>query len=174
MAKDVAVTPFLVTVPVVKFDEVEYWTLYVVASAAAAQLNVGVLLTLVDPLAGISNRGTAGGGVKLDCNNLLAVPAGRPVMSPVAALFFKAASICAVVVPILFSRYNAATPATCGLAMDVPEIVLMALLLVIHADVIELPGAKISTTEPKLEKEERASVEVVEPTVMASAVLAGE
>ena len=50
----------------------------------------------------------------------------------------------------------------------------MAVLLVNHADVIELPGAKISTTEPKLEKEERASVEVVEPTVMASGVLAGD
>lgn len=91
-----------------------------------------------------------GGGVKLDCNNLFAVPdpAGSPVMIPSTALFFKAVSICAVVVPRLFSRYNAATPATCGHAMDVPEIVLIAVLLVIHADVISNPGAKISTTEP--------------------------
>ncbi len=65
MAKDVAVTPFLVTVPVVKFDEVEYWTLYVVASAAAAQLNVGVLLTLVAPLRGADKAGALSTVVKL-------------------------------------------------------------------------------------------------------------
>lgn len=65
MAKDVAVTPFLVTVPVVKFDEVEYWTLYVVACEAAAQLNVGVLLTLVDPLAGKDKAGALSTVVKL-------------------------------------------------------------------------------------------------------------
>ena len=34
----------------------------------------------------------------------------------------------------LFSRYNAATPATCGVAMDVPEIVLLSVSLVFQAD----------------------------------------
>ena len=36
------------------------------------------------------------------------------------------------------------------------------------------PGAKISTTEPVLENDERASVIVDDPTVIASATLAGE
>jgi len=36
------------------------------------------------------------------------------------------------------------------------------------------PGAKISTTLPKLENDDRASVIVVAPTVIASATRAGE
>ena len=72
------------------------------------------------------------------------------------------------------SRNNAATPVTCGVAIDVPEIVLVAVSLVLHADVILLPGAKMSTHVPKFENEERASLIVVEPTVIALAVRAGE
>ena len=72
------------------------------------------------------------------------------------------------------SRNNAATPATCGEAIDVPEIVLVAVSLVLHADVMLLPGAKMSTHVPKLENEERASLIVVEPTVMALGARAGE
>ena len=86
--------------------------------------------------------------MKLDCNNRFPVPAGRPVIAPATALFFNAVSTCAVVAPGLFSMYRAATPATCGLAMEVPEMVLIAVLLVNHADVINSPGAKISTIEP--------------------------
>src|SRR3954468_24757784 len=52
--------------------------------------------------------------------------------------------------------------------------VFVAVSEVAHADVIEEPGAKMSTHVPKFEKDERASVEVVEPTVMAAAVRAGE
>ena len=37
--------------------------------------------------------------------------------------------------------YSAATPATCGDAMDVPLIVLVADVLPIHVERIELPGA---------------------------------
>ena len=43
---------------------------------------------------------------------------------------------------------NAATPATCGAAIDVPEIVLVAEVEVYHADVMFEPGAKTSTHEP--------------------------
>ena len=39
---------------------------------------------------------------------------------------------------------------------------------------MEEPGAKMSTQVPKFEKDERASVEVVEPTVMAAATRAGD
>ena len=43
-----------------------------------------------------------------------------------------------------------------------------------HADRIPEPGAKISRHVPKFENEERASLVVVEPTVIAFAALAGE
>ena len=55
------------------------------------------------------------------------------------------------------SRNNAATPATCGEAIDVPEIVLVAVSLVRQAEVIPLPGAKMSTQVPKFENEERVA-----------------
>ena len=43
---------------------------------------------------------------------------------------------------------NAATPATWGLAMDVPLMVLMAVVLVCQAEVILEPGANTSTQVP--------------------------
>ena len=58
--------------------------------------------------------------------------------------------------------------------MDVPLIVAVAELLVFQAEVIEEPGANKSRQEPLFEYEARASVEVVAPTVIASAVRAGE
>ena len=51
--------------------------------------------------------------------------------------------------------------------MDVPEIVLVAVVLPIHALVTSRPGANISTTAPKLEKEARASAIVEAPMVLA-------
>ena len=58
--------------------------------------------------------------------------------------------------------------------MDVPLIVLVAVLLPIQGALILLPGAKISTQVPQLEKEDSASVLVVEATVIAESSLAGE
>src|ERR1044072_3556608 len=58
--------------------------------------------------------------------------------------------------------------------MDVPLMVFVAVFEVDHAEVIEEPGAKMSTHVPKFEKDERASVEVVEPTVIAAATREGE
>ena len=74
----------------------------------------------------------------------------------------------------LVSRNKAATPVTCGVAIEVPEIVLVAVSLVLHDEVMLLPGAKRSTQVPKFENEERASVIVVEPTVIALATRAGD
>ena len=74
----------------------------------------------------------------------------------------------------LCCRNRAATPVTCGVAIDVPLIVLVAVLLVDHADVMLEPGAKMSTTLPKFEKDDRASLIVVAPTVMAVLTRAGE
>jgi len=72
------------------------------------------------------------------------------------------------------SRNNAATPVTCGVAIDVPEIVLVAVSLVFHDEVMLLPGANMSRQVPKFENEERASLVVVEPTVIALATRAGD
>lgn len=69
---------------------------------------------------------------------------------------------------------SAAAPTTCGVAIDVPLIVLVAVSLVFQAEVIDEPGAKMSRQVPMLENEDRASVLVVEPTVIASVTRAGE
>jgi hypothetical protein len=71
-------------------------------------------------------------------------------------------------------KYNAATPATCGAAIDVPDIEVMSVVLRMYDDVTETPGANTSTHEPKFEKLARTSVEPVAPTVMAKGSLAGE
>ena len=72
------------------------------------------------------------------------------------------------------SKKRAATPATCGVAIEVPEIVFVAVSLVFHDEVMLEPGAKISTHVPKFENDERASVVVVDPTVIALGSRAGE
>src|SRR5215216_2306479 len=58
--------------------------------------------------------------------------------------------------------------------MDVPLIVLVAVSLVYHAEVMLEPGAKMSTTLPKFENDDLTSVRVDDPTVIASATRAGE
>lgn len=72
------------------------------------------------------------------------------------------------------SRNSAATPATCGDAIDVPEIVFIAVSLVFHDDVMSVPGAKMSTQVPKFEDKDRASLVVVFPTVIAFGTRAGD
>ena len=53
-----------------------------------------------------------------------------------------------VTFPSLEIRY-ATTPATWGVAMDVPEIEFVAVLEVpIQVEIMAVPGAKTSTTEP--------------------------
>ena len=58
--------------------------------------------------------------------------------------------------------------------MDVPLIVFVAVSLVFQDEVMLEPGAKMSTQVPKLENEERASVLVVAPTVLADETRAGD
>jgi len=82
--------------------------------------------------------------------------------------------VVAALLPDRVLQIEAAMPATCGQAMDVPEIVFVAVLEPIQADMMLLPGAKVSTQVPKLEKLERASVLVLEPTQMPKGADAGE
>merc|ERR1719469_1532321 len=58
--------------------------------------------------------------------------------------------------------------------MDVPLRDCEALSDVNHVETMLLPGAQMSTQLPKLLKSDRASSEVVEPTVMAEGTKAGE
>mmetsp|Transcript_8672 Transcript_8672/g.19849 ORF Transcript_8672/g.19849 Transcript_8672/m.19849 type:complete len:291 (-) Transcript_8672:704-1576(-) len=78
-------------------------------------------------------------------------------------------------VRLLSSPINkAAPPATWGHAMEVPLIVASAESPLCPAEVMELPGAKMSRHLPMLLKPDRESVEVVDPTVIASGAFAGE
>jgi hypothetical protein len=52
-------------------------------------------------------------------------------------------------------------------AIDVPEMLLVAVSLVFQEEVMLDPGAKISTQVPKFENDDRASVVVVDPLVIA-------
>ena len=71
-------------------------------------------------------------------------------------------------------RYRTATPATCSDAIDVPLSTAVCTSLPLYADVMALPGAKMSTHVPKLENDARASVLVVAATVMACGARAGD
>jgi heme/copper-type cytochrome/quinol oxidase subunit 2 len=62
----------------------------------------------------------------------------------------------------------------CGVAIDVPLIVFVAVLLVDHAEVMPTPGANQSTQSPWFENEALRSVWSVAPIVIASATRAGE
>jgi len=102
----------------------------------------------------------------------LPVPALVTLFS--VARLMSAEVTCAGVAVVLPARKSAAAPATCGAAIEVPLIVLMAVLDVDHADVMLAPGAKMSRQVPKLEKLARASLDVVAPTVIADGSEAGE
>jgi hypothetical protein len=95
-------------------------------------------------------------------------------MTPVEVVFTIALRTVDGDAEVLVCRYSAATPAACGLAIEVPLIVLVAVLLVCHAKVMLDPGAKMSRQLPQLENDDLESEEVVEPTVMAAATRAGE
>ena len=65
-------------------------------------------------------------------------------------------------------------PATAGVAIDVPEYVAIARLDSAVAEITSEPGARMSTHDPLLEYNARASEDVVAPTVIASGALDGE
>lgn len=80
---------------------------------------------------------------------------GDPVPTEVnrlaLALVSKKETTAAGVAKGLACKAKAATPATWGEAMEVPLMVLVAVLLVIQAEVMLEPGAKTSTQLPKFE-----------------------
>lgn len=114
-------------------------------------------------------------------NPLLAIKLVVPLAFPwtVAAVvpascMMRCATASMSVIPSSDIRY-AASPATCGLAMDVPLSVWVAVTLSIPTLCTLTPGAKTSTKRPKLLKEARVSVRwSMAPTVMAPSAEAGE
>src|SRR4051794_24499772 len=116
----------------------------------------------------------AGAGVPLpENNNALGEPApGLTTLDAVALAFSVAATVAGVACGVAPST-SAAAPATCGVAIEVPLMVLVAVSAVFHAEVMSTPGAKMSVQVPKFEKEARASVLVVALTVIASGTRAG-
>src|SRR6185295_13032192 len=69
---------------------------------------------------------------------------------------------------------TAAAPATCGVAIDVPDSVLVAVEPVYQSETMPEPGANTSTQVPTLEYEARASVRSLAATVSAAAARAGD
>ena len=69
-------------------------------------------------------------------------------------------------------RKLAASAATRGQAMEVPERTRDASSLPGNADKMLDPGARISTQDPQLEKDERESEMSVDPTVITPEALA--
>jgi hypothetical protein len=69
-------------------------------------------------------------------------------------------------------KYSAATPATCGEAMDVPHFVDVPPFG--DSDRIPEPGAKMSTQLPQLDQTERWLLLLMEPTTNALSADAGE
>ena len=71
-------------------------------------------------------------------------------------------------------RYSAAAPVTCGVAIDVPLMVFVAVFELYQSDVMLTPGALMSTQLPKFEKYAKPSLMSVAPTVIADGSLDGE
>ena len=87
---------------------------------------------------------------------------------------FRAASTCVGAASGSVSRYSAAAPTTCGVAIEVPLNVSVASSAAMPADVTFTPGAQMSRQPPRLEKSASMSLSSVAPTVVAAGVLAGE
>jgi len=64
------------------------------------------------------------------------------------ALLVNAERTCEAVAVGFTCRYSAAVPATCGVAIDVPLMVFVAVLLPIHAELMFTPGALMCTQLP--------------------------
>jgi hypothetical protein len=85
-------------------------------------------------------------GAKFKCRRRLGEPSLRFVSVPLMALAWSVDKTSSGAIPS--SNNNAAAPATCGDAIDVPVITLVALLPVRDVDRTSFPGAHISTQLP--------------------------
>ena len=102
------------------------------------------------------------GGVN---SNLLGEPLPIPVRTLTVARLVSVAATSLGDRPEFSCSSRAAAPATCGAAIEVPLLTSVAVSLGYEAERIFSPGAKISRQLPKLERNQRESVDVVAPTV---------
>ena len=98
---------------------------------------------------------------------------GTPVMRSGVAMHPRTFTVPAAFRSGRCERMSAAAPATCGVAMLVPLIVLVAESEEDHAPRTLEPGAKMSTHGPFELKEDMVSADVVDPTVTASGAAHG-
>src|SRR6476469_4635985 len=112
--------------------------------------------------------------MKLVLSRRFGEPVPAPVTLPEIAPPVIAVATAAGVAFGLPWRYSAATPVTCGVAIDVPLNTFVCVSLPLYDDVIDWPSAKMSTQVPNFENDARASVLVVAPTVIACGVRAGD
>src|ERR1051325_1882474 len=94
--------------------------------------------------------------------------------TPLVELLMSAEATDAGVAVGLSPMYSAAVPQTCGVAMEVPLMVFVAVVDVSQAEVMFTPGAKMSTQVPVLAHVGLWSVLSVALTVMAAGARAGE
>ena len=95
-------------------------------------------------------EGVGGGGawVRPENRSRFGEPEPGDKTTPWVALETIASETAAGVADGFDSRYRAATPATCGVAIEVPLIVLTAVSPDPHAEVMFTPGANTSTQFP--------------------------
>ena len=95
-------------------------------------------------------------------------PARRLTTTPVSEFALICDQMSAGCAEGFVSRRRAATPATCGAAIEVPDLTVWSESEPIPAEVIPSPGAKMSTQDPWAEEVIARSERVVPATVMAS------
>ena len=91
---------------------------------------------------------TPGTPPAIEYTSLLGDPGSRLLSLLGLALSTKYLATAAGVAAGLVCKAKAATPATAGLAIEVPLMVVLAVALVYQAEVMDEPGAKISTQAP--------------------------
>src|SRR5262245_18528295 len=116
---------------------------------------------------------SVGYGVWLTNSRRLGEPLPRPATTPVVASATSLSRTCCGVHVGCADTMMAAAPVTCGAAIEVPEIMFVAVSLLTQAEVMATPGANRSRQRPLFENEARLSLMSVAPTVIASATRAG-
>src|SRR3954452_13594013 len=107
-------------------------------------------------------------------SSLFGEPLPGLVNTPAVAVDVSALAIFAGVADGLAARYIAAAPVTSAVAIDVPDSVCVAVVLVYQVESVFTPGAKMSTHVPVLAQLGLVSVESVALTVSAAGVADGE
>ena len=131
--------------------------------------------TVPDDGAADREKSFGGGGVMSPVNSsLFGEPGPGLITLPLVASATSLSRTCCGVNVGLPDSTRAAAPTTCGVAIEVPLMVLVAVSLAFHDEVMFTPGAKMSTQVPKLAKLALLSLMSVALTVIAAGTRAGE